>query len=108
MKKVVSRLIWLPVGFVLVLFLVANRRPVSISLDPISLDHPAVATPALPLWVWLVLSLLIGFVAGAVGMWSSGREGRRKARAEHRELKTLRREQAAPPAPAALVSLEAR
>lgn len=92
MKKLLSRLIWLPLGFLLVLFLVANRQPVPLSLDPISVDDPALATPALPLWVWLTLALLIGVFAGAAGMWVSGRGRRRKARAEHRELKALRRE----------------
>ncbi len=111
MKKLLSRLIWLPLGFLFVMFLVANRSPVAISLDPISVDHPAVATPALPLWIWLILSLLIGFFAGAAGMWISGREKRRKARDARRELKELKREQPAPPpaepSPETLPSLQA-
>ncbi|MEQ8751830.1 MAG: LapA family protein, partial [Amphiplicatus sp.] len=53
------------------------------------------ATLALPFWVWLALSLLIGVFAGAAGMWMSGRERRAKARAEHRELKVLKAELAA-------------
>jgi hypothetical protein len=100
MKKLLSRLIWLPLGFLLVMFLVANRKPVAISFDPLSVDHPAVATPALPLWIWLILALLAGFFAGAAGMWMSGRPKRRRARAERRELRALKREHAAPPEPA--------
>ncbi|MBI1364426.1 MAG: DUF1049 domain-containing protein [Alphaproteobacteria bacterium] len=100
MKKLLSRLFWLPLGFLLVMFLVANRQPVSLSLDPISVDNPAIATPALPLWLWLAAALLIGFFAGAFGMWLSGRPRRRKARAERRELKALKREIAASPGPA--------
>ncbi|HOP18549.1 MAG TPA: LapA family protein [Parvularculaceae bacterium] len=95
MKKIVSRLIWIPVGALAVLFFFANRRPVAISLDPISMDHPAIATPALPLWFWLAIFLLIGFFAGAAGMWASGRPARRKARAEIKALKSQL--QAAPP-----------
>lgn len=97
MKKLLSRIVWLPVGFVFVLFLVANRQPVSISLDPISTEHPAVSTPALWLWFWLVLAFLLGFFAGAVGMWLSSKPGREKARAERRELKAMKRDLAAAP-----------
>ncbi|HXI85876.1 MAG TPA: LapA family protein [Parvularculaceae bacterium] len=111
MKKLLSRLIWLPIGFVFVMFLVANRQPVAISLDPISVEHPAITTPALWLWFWLVLAFLIGFFAGAAGMWMSSKSGRQKARAEHRELKALKKELAAAPKraapPDALPSLQA-
>lgn len=92
MRKLVSRLVWLPLGFVLVVFMVANRGPVAVSLDPLSPDSPALATPALPLWIWLTAALLVGVLAGAAGMWMSGRDRRAKARAEHRELKSLKRE----------------
>lgn len=95
MKKLLSRLIWVPLGVVLVVFLVANRDTVPLSLDPFDVENPAIATPPLPLWFWLMSALLIGFFSGAAGMWASGRPGRKKARAEHRELKTLKREQAA-------------
>lgn len=100
MKKIVSRLIWFPVGVLLVLFLVANRQLVAVSLDPLSTDNPAIATPPAPLWLWLLLALLIGVFTGAAGMWMSGRPARAQARAEHRELKALKRE-ARSPAPAA-------
>lgn len=96
MKKIVSRLIWFPVGVVIVLFLVANRQPVAISLDPLSTENPALATPALPLWFWLLVAVLIGIFTGAAGMWMSLRPARRRARAEHRELRTLKRRQSEP------------
>lgn len=92
MKKFVRWLVWLPLVLVAAVFMAANRHSVAISLDPLSTTDPALATPALPLWIWLVLMLLSGVAAGAGGMWASGREGRRRARAEHRELKALKRE----------------
>ena len=98
MKKVLARLIWVPLGLAFVAFLVANREPVRVSLDPLSSDDPAIATAPLPLFVWLALALLIGVGLGAAGMWVSGRPARRRARLEHRELKALK---AAPPAAAA-------
>lgn len=99
MKKLLARLIWVPLGLIVVVFLVANRTPVAVSLDPISVDDPAIATPPLPLWIWLALSLLLGVAAGSAGMWLSGRDRRIKARAEHRELKAMKREIANAPPP---------
>ncbi len=92
MKKLLSRLILLPFGLLLALFLVANRHPVELRFDPFSYENPSVASPPLPLWVWLVLTLLIGFFTGAATSWASTRHKRRQAHAEHRELKVLRRE----------------
>ncbi len=92
MKKWLSRLIWIPVFVVAVLFLVANRQMVALSLDPFSAAAPAMATPAFPLWLWLMAMLFIGLGAGAMGMWFSGRPKRSRARTEHRELKRLRAE----------------
>lgn len=97
MKKLVSRLIWIPAGAVLVVFLVANRRMTPLSLDPFNAESPALATPALPLWVWLALALLLGVAAGAAGMWMSGSEMRKRARDDRRELKALKHELAARP-----------
>ena len=95
MKKILTWLIWVPVGIVLALFLVANRQPVAISLDPVSVANPAIATPALPLWFWLSLMMFFGFGLGAVGMWISARPARHQARADRRELKALKTELAA-------------
>ncbi len=95
MKKLLSRLVLLPVGLLLVLFLVANRHPVAVRFDPFSYENPSVVTPALPLWVWLVVTLLIGFFTGAATSWASTRHKRLAASAEHKELVALRREREA-------------
>ena len=92
MSKLFSRIVSGALGLVLVLFLVANRHPVAISLDPTSAEHPAVTSPALPLWVWLMLFLLMGFFLGATGMWMSGRDRRRRAAEDRREMQALKRE----------------
>jgi type VI protein secretion system component VasK len=90
MKKWLSRLIWIPVFVIAVLFLVANRQMVALSLDPFSAVTPALTTPAFPLWLWLMAMLFIGLGAGALGVWLSARPKRSRARIEHRELKRLR------------------
>lgn len=91
MRKVLRWVVIIPVGALLVLFLIANRRLVALSLDPFSTETPAIATPALPLWIWLVLALLAGFFIGAAGMWMSERELRIRAKADRLELKALKK-----------------
>lgn len=92
MKKLLGRFVWVCLGVALVVFLVANRQLVPVSLDPFSTENPVIATPPLPLWFWLIAALLTGFFAGAAGMWVSGRESRRAARAARRELEAVKRE----------------
>lgn len=92
MKKWVSRIIWAALAVLVTAFLAANRQPVAISLDPFSTDSPALATPALPLWLWLILAIFAGVFAGAAGMWASARPARRRAREEHRELRALKKD----------------
>jgi hypothetical protein len=104
MKKILRWLIAVPVGALLVLFLIANRTPVALSLDPLSTTAPAIATPALPLWLWLVFFLLIGFGLGAAGMWASDHELRVRARSDRLELKALKKAAAETPANPAEIS----
>lgn len=91
-KKLFARLIWVPVGLLLVVFLVANRNPVAVSLDPFSTDNPAIATPALPMWIWMILMLMVGFFLGAMTSWIGARGQRRRAQADKKEVQKLRRE----------------
>lgn len=95
MKKILRWLLIIPFGALIVLFLVANRALVRLSFDPFSVDNPALATPAIPLWMWLTLALLIGFFAGAAGMWFSDRELRIRAKADRLELKAMKKAAAA-------------
>ncbi|WDI32918.1 LapA family protein [Hyphococcus flavus] len=95
MMKWFYRIIWIPILIVSVLFLFANRALVAISLDPFNVEAPAMATPALPLWFWLMGMLFIGVGLGSFGMWLSGAERRAQARDNRRELKAVKKENAA-------------
>lgn len=95
MKKWLLRIVWIPVLAGAVLFLVANRTLVPISLDPFRPENPALSTPALPLWFWLMGMLFLGVALGAFGAWLSGREARAQARDNRRELKAVKKELAA-------------
>lgn len=90
MKSVLRWVVAVPLGVIVVLFLIANRSPIALSFDPISTASPALSTPALPLWLWLIFFLFIGFFAGAAGMWVSDRELRVRAKADRLELKALK------------------
>lgn len=95
MSKWLFRIVWIPILIVAVLFLVANRTLVPISLDPFRPDNPALSTPALPLWFWLMGMLFLGVALGAAGQWLSGRETRAQARDNRRELRAAKKELAA-------------
>lgn len=92
LKKIVSWTFSLLFALALAVFLVANRRPVAISLDPLNAAEPAIETFALPLWLWLVSALLFGFFLGALGMWASGAKRRQKAREDRLAITALRKE----------------
>ena len=79
-------------GIALVVFLLANRQEVLLSMDPFSQEDPALAVGPLPLSVHLVISLLIGFGLGAFGMYLSGHKRRRELREKRRELRRVQAE----------------
>ena len=93
MKKFLGRVIVWPLGAVAVVFLVANRQEVVLSLDPFNASNPAIATAPMPLWVWLSLALLFGFFLGVIGMWRSGGTKRRELSVLQRENAALRKDQ---------------
>ncbi len=92
MKKLFSRLIWIPLLLVAVLFALANKQRVALSFDPFPVETPFLQTVALPLWSWFILFFLLGYVVGAGALWVSGRDKRRQAGAVKQELKKLRKE----------------
>ncbi|ADM08996.1 integration host factor beta subunit [Parvularcula bermudensis HTCC2503] len=92
MRRYISYALFLVLGLALLLFLVANRRPVLISMDPISTDDPAFFLGPMPLWAALMFTLVIGFCLGAFGMWLSSRGVRDKAQKRKKEIKRLEQE----------------
>jgi len=77
MRKLLVRLVLLPILLVVAVFALSNRETVSLSLWPLPWEADA------PLFLLLLATLLLGVLIGAVLAWGSGR-GHRVAAREHR------------------------
>ncbi len=91
MRKILSVLIGLPIAILLVLFAVANRGPVVLSLDPFAAQNPAIAFE-LPLFLVVFLALMSGVLVGGVADWLRQGRYRREARARRSEVRRLEAE----------------
>lgn len=95
--KLRTLLISLPIAIVLVALALANRAPVTLSLDPFAGATPAYAV-TMPLFLALFVTLIIGILIGGGIAWFSGL---RKRRALGRRVKLMKRDLAAATAPEA-------
>ena len=75
----------------IIAFAVANRQVVTVSLDPLSAEHPA-ATVALPLFALIIILLIVGVLIGGIAGWLRHGKWRRIARRYEREAIALRGE----------------
>jgi uncharacterized integral membrane protein len=91
MKSVFKLLLLVPIALAIVLFAVANRAPVRISLDPVSLDAPQF-TVNLPLFAVVLIALAVGVLIGGFASWLAQGKHRRAARRNRREAEALRSE----------------
>ena len=91
MKRILSWAFGLPVAVVLIAFAIANRRPVAVSFDPLTIEQPWLAV-SMPLWALLYIGIFLGLIAGGVAAWLKQGRWRRIARDARRELDTTRSE----------------
>lgn len=91
MKAFFKALVLVPVALVVVLFAVANRAPVRVSLDPISRDVPALAFD-LPLFAVVLAAIAVGILIGGFASWLAQGKHRKAARLNRREAEKLRSE----------------
>ncbi len=84
--KLVRWVVGIAVGVAVVVFAVATREPVTITLDPLPLSFA-------PRLVWVAFAaLVVGFAAGAAVAWFGGGKWRRLARARKHRVAVLERE----------------
>ncbi|WP_186418286.1 LapA family protein [Bosea sp. CS1GBMeth4] len=91
MKAFFKALVLVPVALLVVLFAVANRGAVRVSLDPISRDAPALAFD-LPLFAVVLAALAVGILIGGFASWLAQGKHRKAARLNRREAEKLRSE----------------
>jgi uncharacterized integral membrane protein len=88
-----SRILWwivgVPVGIVLVTLAVANRKSVTVSLDPFQPDAPALSFD-MPLFLVFFIVLMIGVVLGGAAVWLNQGRHRRAERRWREEADRLR------------------
>lgn len=93
-RKILTAVVVLPVAALLVIFAVANRDPVILSLDPFSPGTPAWSIQ-LPLYIVILLAVAVGVVIGGIADWLSQARYRREARLGRSEVRRLEQEAAA-------------
>jgi uncharacterized integral membrane protein len=91
MRRFLSLLILLPLAIVIIALSVANRAPVSLSLDPFDAAAPVISVRA-PLFVFLFLALALGVLIGGVATWLRQGKWRRAARHERHTAERQRQE----------------
>jgi uncharacterized integral membrane protein len=88
MRKLLRWLILVPLALALVLLAIANRTPVTLSLDPFSREAPALAF-TVPLFVALLLAVMAGVVIGGVATGIGRMRWRYRAKRAEREAEKL-------------------
>ena len=89
MINFVKALILFPLAILVVLLAVANRGPVTLSLDPFSREAPEIAF-TLPLFAVIFGAVMLGVVIGGMGAWLAQGKHRRAERRYKREARRLR------------------
>src|SRR5262245_35793901 len=91
MKRFALTVVFVPVAIVVLLFAVANRQIVTLSLDPFNAAAPALSFRA-PLFLVLFVVLMVGVVVGGAASWLRQGRHRRAARLARAEADRQRSE----------------
>lgn len=84
-------MIGVPIAFLVIGFAVANRRFVTLSLDPFSQTAPSIYID-LPLWILFFLGIFVGLIVGWVAAWLAQGKHRKAAREARHEVIRLQTE----------------
>ncbi len=88
MRKFLTAVIMIPLGLIFIVFAVANRHLVTVSLDPFNSSDPS-AGVTLPLFVVIIAVAIVGVVAGGCATWFRQRHWRRAARRHEAEARQM-------------------
>jgi uncharacterized integral membrane protein len=90
-RRIVSVLVLVPLAVVFILFAVANREMITLSLDPFDATRPAF-TYRMPLFILIFVLLLVGILVGGTAAWFRQSKWRRIVRQLRSENRLLRAE----------------
>ncbi|MGE0751526.1 MAG: lipopolysaccharide assembly protein LapA domain-containing protein [Variibacter sp.] len=88
-RKLLTIFIVAPLGIIFVVFAVANRHLVTVSLDPFGADAPAISA-TLPLFVVILACILFGVLVGGTAAWMNQSKWRHRARRADADLRAMR------------------
>ncbi|MBV9531459.1 MAG: DUF1049 domain-containing protein [Bradyrhizobium sp.] len=91
MRKFVNAVTIVPLFLLFMVFAVANRHLVTVSLDPFNSKTPAFAV-SLPLFVLMIAAAILGAIAGGCATWFRQRHWRRAARRHEADARSVRAE----------------
>jgi uncharacterized integral membrane protein len=89
LRKLFMMFVVVPLAVLFVIFAVANRHVVSVSLDPFGSDAPSL-TVAMPLFILILTLMGVGVLVGGFATWRSQAKWRRAARRLDVEAQALR------------------
>jgi len=84
--RLIPWLVLPPAAIVLIAFAIANRAPVTVSLDPVPVEF------RLPLFLVLLVGIGLGILVGLINTWLRQGKWRRLARERRRAHDALQRE----------------
>lgn len=90
MLKLLKLLVYIPVAVLLIAFAVANHEFVTVSLDPFSNRADAALSFDAPMFVVIIVSVMVGVIAGGLVVWIGQGRHRRAARQLRGETERLK------------------
>ena len=93
MRKIFAWIALAPITVIAILFAVANRGWVTVSLDPFSVESPAYAID-LPMFLVIFAALILGVVIGGISVWFGRLRWQMAAHRAEKELARVKAENA--------------
>jgi uncharacterized integral membrane protein len=88
LRTLLTAVVLLPLVVLILLFAVANRQWISVSLDPFSAQDPALAV-SLPVFFVVLFAVMVGVLIGGTATWLSQAKWRRAARRHQAALRRV-------------------
>ncbi len=92
MIRFIRIVVFAVVAIILVIFAFANRQIVTVSFDPFSSAENSALAMSAPLFAVVIVSAMLGVIAGSAATWVSQGRHRRAARRHRAEADKLRAE----------------